>query len=243
MVNRLKTKPKFKRFNDLKPEDINFNFHIHTIQTDGLSTPEEFIKEAINLKLKAIAFTEHVNKKSEWFNSFKKRIDVCKKNNRIKIFFGIESKAIDFKGTLDATKKMIEDTDIVIGVVHRYPDGRGGLTSFNAIKNLNFKKAAQIEFKATSGLLGNKNIDILGHPFGVYSRFFNEFPEYYLKKIFIESIKRNIAIEINTKYLLEMKFLLRLFKEINPYVSLGSDAHHIKELNKGFDNLKKGIKK
>ncbi|MDD5086538.1 MAG: 5-formyltetrahydrofolate cyclo-ligase, partial [Candidatus Nanoarchaeia archaeon] len=39
-------KPKFKRFNDLRKEDINFDFHMHTNFTDGHSSPEEMVKKA-----------------------------------------------------------------------------------------------------------------------------------------------------------------------------------------------------
>ena len=45
-------RPIFKKFNDLKPEDIDFNFHIHTNLSDGTSTPEEIIEKAKKPKQK-----------------------------------------------------------------------------------------------------------------------------------------------------------------------------------------------
>ncbi len=39
-------KPIFKKFNDLKIEDSDFNFHIHTDQTDGVSTPDGALSQA-----------------------------------------------------------------------------------------------------------------------------------------------------------------------------------------------------
>lgn len=236
-------KIRFKRFNELKEEDINFDFHIHTNQTDGLSTPEEIVAEAISLKLKAIAFTEHVRKNSGWFDDFKKRIDNLRNNNNIRIFFGIEAKAIDFNGTLDATLKMIGKSDIVLGVVHRYPDGKGGQIALNETKNLGLDKASETEFKLALGLLTNKDIDVLGHPFGVYSKFFNKFPEDYMKDLLIESLKKDKAVEINTKYIFEKDRFFKLFKEINPYVSLGSDAHSKEEIAKSFDLIREVVKK
>lgn len=235
-------KPKFKRFNDLRPEDINFDFHIHTNQTDGTSTPEEIIEKGIDLKLKAIAFTEHVNKNSDWFYGFRKRIDALKKNKNIKIFFGIEAKALDFNGTLDATSDMINKSDIVIGVVHRYPDGKGNLIPLNRIKNLGQDKASKTEFRIASGLLENKNIDVLGHPFGVYSKFFNKLPEDYFRRLIANSLKKRIAIEINTKYILERNLFFKLLREGNPYVSIGSNAHNKEEVGRDFNIMKKEIK-
>ncbi len=238
-----KMKPKFKKFNDLKVEDINFDFHIHTSQTDGTSTPEEIIEKAIILKLQAIALTEHVNKSSEWFNDFKKRIDVLKGNGNIKIFLGIETKANDFNGTLDATVNMINKSDIVMGVVHRYPDGKGGLMPLNKIKNLSQDEASKIEFRTAFGLLKNKNIDVLGHPFGVYSKFFNKLPKYYFRQLLARSLEKGIAIEINTKYILEKNLFFELLKEGNPFVSIGSDAHDKEGLTRSFDIIKAEIKK
>ena len=52
-----------------------------------------------------------------------------------------------------------------------------------------------------------------------------------------------IAIEINTKYLLENEKFFRLLGEINPYVSIGSDAHNTNEIAKDFDIIRKEIKK
>ena len=237
-------KPEFKRFNDLRPEDINFDFHIHTNYTDGRSSPEEMLDKAIQLKLNAIAFTEHVNKISSWFNGFSERINSLKKNKNIKIFLGIEAKANDFNGNLDATEEMIKRSDIVMGVVHRYPDGKGGLIPLEEIKNIGQDKAAEIEFNLAMGLLeNNKDISVFGHPFGVYSMFFNKLPEGYMKKLMIKALEKNIAIEINTKYLLENKKFFRLLKEINPYVSIGSDAHDKEEIAKDFDIIKQEIKK
>jgi putative hydrolase len=151
----------FKRFNELKEEDINFDFHIHTNQTDGLSTPEEIVAKAISLKLKSIAFTEHVNKNTDWFDDFKKRIDALKNNKYIKIFCGIEARTVDFNGTLNATQEIIRKSDIVLGVVHRYPNGRGGLIALNETKDLGQDKAAEVEFKLALSLLSNKNVDVL----------------------------------------------------------------------------------
>lgn len=217
----------FKKFTDLKPDDVNFDFHIHTNQTDGDSTPEEIIKKAMKLKLKAIAFTEHVNIDSYWFDDFATKITNFKNNKKIRVLLGIEVKALDFNGELDATQKMIDKSDIVIGVVHRYP-GKNMDTLLKA-------EAAEIEFKLAMGLLKNKDVTVLGHPFGVYSRLFGEYPEDYLKLLMMESLKNKIAIEINTKYMIHMDAFFRLMKKINPYVSIGSDAHRAEDLARSYN--------
>lgn len=235
-------KPIFKKFNDLTAEDINFDFHIHTNQTDGISTPEEIIKKAIELKLKAIAFTEHVNKDSNWFDGFVAKINTLKNNKEIKIFLGIEAKALDFNGTLDATPNMIVNSDIVLGVVHRYIDSQSRLITLDEVRALGQAKAAEIEFNLAMGLLKNKSVDVLGHPFGVYSMYYSKLPTNYMKQLLIESIKCSKAVEINTKYITDESLFFKLLKEINPYVSIGSDAHNKDELIRCFDIIRLNIK-
>ena len=199
--------------------------------------------KAISLKLKSIAFTEHVNKNTDWFDDFKKRIDALKNNKHIKIFFGIEAGTVDFNGTLNATQEIIRKSDIVLGVVHRYPNGRGGLIALNETKNLGQDKAAEVEFKLALALINNKNVDVLGHPFGVYSKFFNKFPGEHMKELLIESLKKDKSVEINTKCIFEKDRFFKLFKEINPYVSIGSDAHSREEIARSFDMIRKMVKK
>ncbi|MGA2418375.1 MAG: PHP domain-containing protein [Candidatus Staskawiczbacteria bacterium] len=237
-------KPKFKRFNDLTPQDINFDFHIHTNQTDGFCSPEEIIDRAISLKLKAIAITEHVNKNSDWFDNFKEKMDSLKKNKNIKIFFGIEAKIINFKGEIDANYNMIANSDIIIGVVHRYPIiGGEGFLSVEQIGNLGPQKAAAAEFKLLMALLNNKNIHVLGHPFGIYSKIFGGPSEDYLERLLIESLKNKIAVEINTKYMVGRELFFKLLKKNNPYVSIGSDAHHKEEIARSFDIIREETKR
>ena len=236
-------KPIFKKFNDLKEEDVNFNFHIHTNQTDGESTPEEIIEKAIGLNLEAIAFTEHVKKDSDWFDGFVAKIDNLKNNKKIKVFLGIETRALDYNGTLGATQNMINKSDIVVGSVHRYPDSNGEPISLLDIEKLGQVKSAEIEFKLAMGLLGNKEIDVLGHPFGVYSKSFGELPLKYLELLLVKSLDNKIAVEINTKYMGRSDVFLNTLKKIDPYVSIGSDAHSKDELVRGFDLIKLFIEK
>lgn len=230
-------KPIFKRFNDLRKEDINFDFHIHTNQTDGLSTPEELLEKAKDLELKAIAFTEHVTHESNLFNSFIKRIMSLNPGN-LKVFIGIETKVLDFNGTLDATDKMLR-SDIVIGSVHRYPSDKGPI-DLKQIKTL--ENADEIEFKLAMGMLKNSPIDVLGHPWGIYSLFHRKLPKTYFKILCRESLKRKIAIEINTKYLIEPHELFNILRDVNPYISIGSDAHKREDIGYLFHIIKDNIK-
>jgi UDP-hydrolysing UDP-N-acetyl-D-glucosamine 2-epimerase len=235
-------KPKFKRFNDLTKDDINFDFHIHTKQTDGENTGLEMINQAKKLNLSSIAFTEHVNNSTDWYHDFFHHIDELRNKVDTDILIGIEVKPLDFKGTLDVSKDIIEKSEITIGSVHRYCDGKGGLINIHDIEQLGEKNAAYIEFKLSMGLLQNNQIDVLGHPFGVYSKFFNKFQEEYMEELIVESFKKGIAFEINTKYNAHKDKIFKLLRKINPYISIGSDAHDISEIAYSFDIIKREIR-
>jgi putative hydrolase len=64
-----------------------------------------------------------------------------------------------------------------------------------------------------------------------------------MKELLIESLKKDKSIEINTKYIFEKDRYFKLFKEINPYVSIGSDAHSREEIARSFDMIREVVKK
>ena len=236
-------KPTFKHFNDLTPSDIDFDYHIHTNQTDGSSSPEEIIASAQRLNLRAIAFTEHVNYDSTWFPWFQERItNLASKHSSPIIHVGIETKILDFDGSLDASPDML-NSDLVIGVVHRFPNlTKSGIEpmSFNEIRCMPDNQILMLEFVLSLVLITHSKIDVLGHPFSVYSNIAKVFPITEYRIIVNEAIKHDIAIEINTKYVPSDDFdlVLETLHELNPLVSIGSDAHHHDEVGDELDYIR-----
>lgn len=241
--NKKNNRLKFKRFNDLAVDDINFDFHMHTLQTDGRDTIEDMVSQAEKIGLFSIAFTEHVNESSDWFFDFKKNINYLREKSNIKILIGIEVKPIDFDGTLSVSEDIIKESEMVIGSVHRYCDKNKKLLPLDAIPSMGEERAAEIEFRLAMGILKNESVDVLGHPFGVYSKYYQKFPTEYMREILIESLKRGKAIEINTKYNLYKDAFFDLLMEINPYVSIGSDAHSKNEIGRLFDMIRERVLK
>jgi len=230
----------FLRFNDLYKKIPLQEFHIHTNITDGKSTMEEYIESAVQKKLEEIAFTEHIRKDSTWFDSFVSKVETLRERHNLKIYYGIEAKAIDFEGHIDATSHMIKESEIILGAVHRYPDKEKG---FVDLKTITEEEAAKIEFRLASSLLKYGKIDVLTHPGGFFGmRFFSSFPENYLKKLFRESIKRRIAVEFNSKYIKNISMYFKAFRETNPFISLGSDVHNAEELGNSVNLIKKVLK-
>lgn len=226
----------FVRFLDINRSNINYELHLHTTRTDSRVDIETALRTASARGLVGIAFTEHVRKDTAWFDDFIREVR-CNASNfpQLITLVGCEAKALDAYGTLDINPAILAECDIVLGSVHRFPDSKGGFLDFAA---LNAKEVAQIEFELALGLVESAPIDVLSHPGGMYSRQYAEdLPNTMLRAIMIKTLSRGIAIEINSSYIKSFPDFLALCAEINPYVSIGSDVHHIEDIGQCRDRL------
>ena len=87
-------------------------------------------------------------------------------------------------------------------------------------------------------MVRNASIYLLAHPGGMYQRRYGTFNESYFRELMIATLERGIAIEINSSYLVDVESFIQLCKEINPIVSIGSDAHKLEELGNCRDMLR-----
>lgn len=229
-------KQMFGRFLDLKWPDINCDMHLHTARTDGKAHIKDVMHYAVERGLSRIAFTEHVRRDTQWFQQFTRQVRAeHKAYPQLETLVGCEAKALDTHGLLDATDKLLAECDIVLGSVHRFPDGPGGYVGFPSLFQEHF---AQIEFELAVGLLSAAPIDVLAHPGGMYFMRYGDFPSAMMREIFKKSLERGIAVEINTSYMQNLAGFLRLCVEINPYVSIGSDMHCLEQLVECRDQLR-----
>lgn len=237
-------KPKFINAKDLLKDIPKNDLHLHTDYSDGLDKIEKYIDSAVKIGLNEIAFTEHIDLKSNWFDSF--ATDVKKQRSKfkkkLKVYYGVESSVIDYQGNLNARPEVIKKSELVMGVVHRYPSEKGEKYSIEEIKLLGKKKAMQLELSAAMALLKNPRVDIFGHPGATFERFFGEFPLELYRKLIKEAKKYNKAVEINSEYKKNFEGFIKVCLEENPLVSLGSNAHSISDLGKIYYKLKCSIK-
>ncbi|MDK1385947.1 PHP domain-containing protein [Sinorhizobium sp. 8-89] len=228
-------KPVFSRFRDLNREQLNVELQVHTNWTDGQATVLEVLQAADERGLAELAFTEHVREDTSWFPDFKAEIlSAARGFDGLRVYVGCETKAMDDNGRLDVSQSVLDACDIVLGVVHRLPDGQGGYLDF---KQLSFDETSEIEFRLSMGMIANAPIDVLGHPGGMSLRRHGLFPERYYRALMTATLERRIAIEINSSYLVDMPAFLALCEEVNPFVSIGSDAHKLNELGRCRDQL------
>jgi putative hydrolase len=226
----------FARFLELTPAHINCDLHVHTSRTDGKAEIKAVMQRAVELGLSRIAFTEHVRRDSTWFHAFAEEVRTQREEfPQLDVWVGCESKALDKHGALDVTDKIIAECDIVLGSVHRFPDGRGGYIDFSTLAP---DQMAQIELELAVGLLESAPIHVLAHPGGMHARRHSDFPPDMMRELLRKSLDRQIAVEISTSYLKDFAAFVRLCAEINPYVSIGSDMHRLETLGESRDRLR-----
>jgi putative hydrolase len=226
-----------KRYLELTADDLNVEYQVHTKQTDGQSTITEILETAQARGLDAIAFTEHVRKDTAWFQKFAADVRAAAQDFRkLVVYVGCEAKALDAAGTLDISDEIHAQCDLVLGSVHRFPAESGGYIDWDQLEDAAF---AGVEYELALGLLKSGRIDVLAHPGGMYQRRRKQpFPEPYLRDMMMVSAKTAVAIEINTSYLLDVDGFLKLCSEVNPYISIGSDAHTLEAIGQCRDVLR-----
>lgn len=206
-----------------------FDFQMHTTWTDGDSTTEEFIEQASKENLKAIGFSEHVNWTSEWYPKFFAEVHDLRRNAPLEIYCGIEVAICDYQGGLKTTPEILNQAEFVMGVVHSYPKEEGG---FYRMDELSANQALELELRGLMALSKNPHVDIIGHPGGTYLAKFGEFPVEKLLPVMQSAQDNGIAFELNGKYAWDLEGMLSLLNEVNPLLSIGSDAHHAKDLGR-----------
>ena len=207
-----------------------FDFHMHTSWTDGAQSPEEMYDQAVFQGLRYILFSEHARQSSvSWFFNFAKTIRSLPKSPCIAML-GVESKILDFDGNLDITKSIVEMCDIVVASVHRFPGETGRIEGHG---NINIKDVSEIEFQLSWAALENPDVDVLGHPFGMTYRRFQQIPDKNkIRALIKKASQSNKAFEINARYHPEPKQLIKMCLKEGTIISLSSDAHNVQDVGR-----------
>lgn len=152
---------------------------------------------------------------------------------------GLEARVCDFAGTLDCTQGMIDQTDLVIASVHRFPDKRsGGALDFNEVSP---SDALEIEYELMLAILENPVVDILGHPFGMSIKKYNLQPAAsQMIALIRKAAEKSVAFEANAAYHTDLWQIVDWCRENNAMISLGSDAHSIQEVGSVVHILERG---
>lgn len=228
----------FKQYSEVTDPDLNVELQAHTTWTDGKASVGDMLAQAQKVGLDSIALTEHVRRGADWFEQFAIEVRAQSENYpELNVLVGCEAKALDTEGSLDVDDAVRERCDLVLGVVHRMtlPSGQG----FYDPKSFSAQEFQELELRHTLGLIRTAPIDVVGHPMGMSLRHFGDFPENCYRRLMEAAKERSVAVEINSSYLGDrLPAFLALCREINPLVSIGSDAHEVETVGRCRDRLR-----
>jgi len=211
----------------------NVDYHIHSAYSDGKNTIGEIISYAERRGLREIAITDHVWKTSTWVNKYVAEIKRLRETRTMRVYIGLEAKAINFAGELDITEEQRNKIEILMGVVHRYPALSQEDYKFLDVRTLNWQKAAEIEAEVAINIIKNARPNVLGHPARTYYKFVypreeKEFPEELFYEVVRTAKRHNVVLEYNGRWS-RLWMLEVLLSENAPFI-LGSDAHAVNEI-------------
>ena len=238
------------------------DYHIHTnYSCDSNVIMEDYIKQALFLKLDEICFTDHTDYGSKTcvicdYNNYFKEIKRLKEKyeNKIKIKQGMEF------GMQAHHKDYFENVfkkypfDFIIMSFHLVEDKDLWDRSFQ-----NGKTQAQYNQRYYEEIYNTikvfNNYSVLGH-LDLIRRYddFGEYPFKFSKeiieKILVHIIENQKGIELNTssfrynlKDLMPSKNILKLYKELNgEIITIGSDSHNTKHLGYKIKDMQEFLK-
>lgn len=209
-----------------------YDFHVHSNYTDGISSIEANVQQAIKRGLEGIAIIEHVRRESSWLNDYFSDIEVCReKFPNIKIYSGVETKVIDLSGNLDMPPSITDRLDLILGAVHRLP------ASFEEYRFAEVNKLADEEIvhfyeEALIALISNPIVDIVAHPFLFLRERGLDLGIDGEKRIVGVLKQHNKVIEVNARHNTPSKDFIALCLREGIQLCLGSDAHSAEEVGK-----------
>ncbi len=198
-----------------------FDLHTHTYFSHGKGSPEDNIKKALDLGLKAIAITDHapghvaygVRNTEKYFSQLRALKE--KYNGRITVKSGLEFNILGLGGQTDLLAEYVPELDISLAGYHKLTLARDA-RSFNYFA-FTGKKDILKNTRAYIKIVESGSFDIIAHP------------GYVLKleiKAFAKACRQcGVLIEINEKHNdLTAEELLTAAEQGAEFI-LSSDAH------------------
>lgn len=198
-----------------------FDFHVHTVYSDGSAEAELVLEAALSRGLEAVAITDHgpglsVGAEAHKFLELSKEVKRMRKESGFKILSGVESN-ISPSGSLDLDGKILKELDLVSAGVHY-------LTSRDC-------KAQSREYLgAVREALRSHPFKILVHPLYYNKSLLPWVPREELEEFVKELAQKEVAVELNSKYRTPDKEFLQECLRKGVKLSIGTDAHHVGEV-------------
>jgi len=199
-----------------------FDFHTHTLYSDGECLASSIAEAAEASGLAAVAITDHGPELSVGIDPAKiplmlQDIESAREDANIPVLAGMEANVVNVDGAIDLDDEVIKKLDILVIGLHT----SGAPTQKELAKNY---------FLAIMNAMRNNRVDVIAHPF----RLHNNLAPYLSPEEIDEFVKlaaeKGVAIEINSKYRVPDEELLRACLREGVKLSIGTDAHTAAEV-------------
>ena len=203
--------------------------HLHTTWTDGQCTVPQVLAQAEALGLRRVGFTDHVRRSSTYCRAYAGEIRRLGQGSGMRVLVGFEAKAMDAEGHLDMPAECRELADFVIGSVHSIPAGG----TFQRPEALDPKALEEAEHRFALALAACGEADVLGHAGGMSLALHGSFDLGRMEEIIRACAETGTAFEVNARYHLGiLDWLADRLERWDPPVSLGSDAHDVRQVGR-----------
>ncbi len=202
-----------------------FDFHVHTVYSDGDGTAAAMVEAAGARGLGAVALTDHgpelsVGTPREKLTPMLQDIELAREDAGIPVLAGIEANVVDESGAIDVDHEFIEKLDILVAGIHKL----GKATDPVELSRDYLGRATKA--------IERHEIDVFAHPF-----YFHHYLAPHLLREELEGFvklaaERGVAVELNMKYKAPDEDFLRLCLCEGVKLSVGTDAHTVAEVGR-----------
>ena len=208
---------------------VNFNFHQHSLFSDGKAEPEAYIKQALELGFEAMGFSEHsplpfetpFSLKREQVDNYVETLDTLKEKyqDRLAIYRSLELDFVPgFSEDFEQWKKACK-VDYAIGGVHLvkpphtnelwFTDGPDRTIYDNGVRDYfdnDIKKAVKTYYHQQNSMIESQQFDVVAHVDKItmhnQNRFFTEEEKWY-RDLVSETLhlikEKALIVEVNTR--------------------------------------------
>jgi DNA polymerase (family 10) len=194
--------------------NTRYDLHIHSDYSDGRISIQEIVHRANTIDLETIAITDHfwpsLGSRQGGSNIIdSRRREIETKQEEVPSLVILDGAEVDIQsdGSLAPVAGGLEQFDIIIGSFHWVSDSSQWASTLSKV-------------------VKKEKFHILGHWDGYLSSYREEDGE-RAAQILAEA---GIAIELNTRYMLEHTHFIERAKEYGCVFSLGSDSHSIETI-------------
>jgi histidinol phosphatase-like PHP family hydrolase len=176
-------------------------------------TVKNALTRATEIRLKTLAFAEHVRRSSAWVPAYLQEINNLREHTNTNVVIGFEAKILS-DGSIDCLETYSREYMIIASFHTSYQDKK-------------------IWTNALMKAVENPDVNIIGHLAPEESFVINDREVEFLASKIVENDK---IVEINAKYHRPPPNWIIIFRDKGVNFSLGSDAHSVSEIGQ-FDRI------